>query len=123
LKQLGTGVQRGHFVDGPSARALLSSAREALSRGQTTTASHLLERAEELHPHRADRAEAGTLRAEIALLEHKPTQAVDHYLSVATRYADLTAGENALFAAAQLASRNGRDGQAREFARHRPHAL
>jgi ferric-dicitrate binding protein FerR (iron transport regulator) len=88
-----------------TARAFLARAREALARGDTRGAREAIERAEDRDPTRADRAEASTLRAEAALLDHKPREAVKLYQSVAKRFPDLAAGENAAFAAAQLAAR------------------
>lgn len=89
----------------PSAHALLARAREALSRNNTRGARELVERAERSDPRRSDLAEASTLRAEVALLERDMQGALRSYLLVASRYADLAAGENAAFAAAQLAAR------------------
>lgn len=86
-------------------RVLLSRARDALSRGDTQAARELVAKAEDAEPSRLERAEATTLRAECALLERNPKAAVQHYLSVAERFSDLTAGENAAFAAAQIARR------------------
>jgi hypothetical protein len=83
----------------------LARAREALAHGDTRSARDAIARAEERDPTRADRAEASTLRAEAALLDRKPLEAVRLYESVAKRFPDLTAGENAAFAAAQLAAR------------------
>jgi hypothetical protein len=87
------------------ARAWLKRAREALAHGDTRAAREAIERAEDHDPSRADRAEASTLRAEAALLDHEPREAVRLYESVAKRFPDLAAGENAAFAAAQLAAR------------------
>jgi hypothetical protein len=93
-------------ADAPlSAHRWLARAREALAHGKTTSARMSIARAEASDPSRADRAEASTLRAEAALLDRKPQEAVDLYQSVARRFPDLTAGENAAFAAAQLSAR------------------
>jgi hypothetical protein len=55
---------------------------------------------------RSDRAEAATLRAELALLEGDGAGALRTYRRIAAQYGELTAGENAAFAAAQLAARS-----------------
>ena len=89
-----------------SAATWLARARDALSHGDTRSARNYIERAEREHPRRVDRAEAGTLRAESALLDHDARGAEQQYLSVARSFANLPAGENAAFAAAQLATRS-----------------
>jgi hypothetical protein len=88
-----------------TARAWLARARAALSEGDTKTAREQVAHAEQSQPTRADQAEAGTLRAEAALHDRDVKGALRLYESVATRYAQLTAGEDAAFAAAQLAGR------------------
>ena len=45
------------------------------------------------------------MRAEIALLERNPAGALKRYEELSKRFRDLPAGENAAFAAAQLAPR------------------
>jgi ferric-dicitrate binding protein FerR (iron transport regulator) len=87
------------------AKVWLSRAREALTQNQTQRARELVARAEESTPQRSERAEAFTLRAEAALLDRDPKAALGFYLSVFERFADLRAGENAAFAAAQLSAR------------------
>jgi len=84
----------------------LSRAREALSQGDPRAARAFILRAEESEPVRHDRAEAGTLRAECALIDRDIDAAVRFYTSVADRYGDLSAGENAAFAAAQISARS-----------------
>ncbi len=88
------------------ASAWLARAREALSQGDPAAARTFILRAEESEPQRHDRAEAGTLRAECALIGHDVDAAIRFYTSVADRYGDLSAGENAAFAAAQIATRS-----------------
>jgi hypothetical protein len=88
-----------------SAASWLARARDALSKGDTKSARSYIERAEREGPRRTDRAEAGTLRAEAALLDRDARAAQELYLSVAKSFRDLRAGENAAFAAAQLAAR------------------
>jgi hypothetical protein len=90
-------------VSAANAKALLAEARSALYRYDAPAARSLVQQAEHAHPGRGDRAEAGTLRAEILLLERDHVAAVRAYREVATQYAELPAGENAAFAAAQLA--------------------
>jgi hypothetical protein len=88
-----------------SASALLTEARAALSRDDKAGARALIKQAEVAHPSRAERAELGTLRAELSLLEQNSAEALRAYRDVATKYAELPAGENAAFAAAQLATK------------------
>lgn len=88
-----------------SASTLLAEARMALARGDSARARELVSEAERAHPVRTERAEAGTLRAESALLEQKSTLALRAYREVAERFPDLSAGDNAAFAAAQLATK------------------
>jgi TolA-binding protein len=90
---------------------LIRQARAALGRGDVGTARTLVGRAGRAARVVSDRAEVATLDAECELLARRPTQAVAAYLRVADRYAGLRAGENALFAAAQLSLRE-RDGEA-----------
>jgi hypothetical protein len=93
----------GPKLPAKSAKQLLAEARGALYRSDAAGARALVGEAEKARPARADRAEAGTLRAEILMLERDHTAAVQAYRDVATHYAELAAGENASFAAAQLA--------------------
>jgi hypothetical protein len=81
---------------------LLAQARAALARDALDETKRLLASAESSARSGDDRAEAGTLRAELALRERNQAGAVRAYLAVATRYPELASGENALFAAAQL---------------------
>jgi hypothetical protein len=90
---------------GPSAAVLLERAQQAVARGAAAEAKRALARAEHAGLHGAARAEAGTLRAEVALLERDPAAALRAYEQVARQFAKLPAGENAAFAAAQLARR------------------
>lgn len=97
----------------PASR-LLARARAALARRDVAGARALVGRAEAARPRRADRAEAGTLRAECALVERDLAAALAAYLAVSDAYGDLPAGENALFAALKLAERAG-DARANEL--------
>jgi hypothetical protein len=85
---------------------LLEQARAELSRGQVAEARGLLQRAERVAVKRRDHAEAATLGAECAVVAREPARAIAAYLDVARRYGELSAGENALFAAAQLSLRS-----------------
>lgn len=88
-----------------SAALWLREAREALGRGDTQGARTLVSSAEASAPTRGERAEGNTVRAEAALLERDPAAALSLYRDIGQRYADLAAGDNAAFAAAQLAAR------------------
>lgn len=89
-----------------SASAWLGEARAALGRGDAKSTRDLVGEAEKsASPTRAERAEAKTLRAEAALLERDQVGALRLYREVAQQYAELSAGDNAGFAAAQLAKR------------------
>jgi FecR protein len=88
--------------------SLLRLARAALGRDDLPETQRLLREARQTARTRSDRAETGTLFAELALREHDSAAAVGAYLDVATRYPELRSGENALFAAAQLALRADR---------------
>ncbi|MFT3927644.1 MAG: FecR domain-containing protein [Myxococcales bacterium] len=88
-----------------NARQILTQTRKALTKGQTVAATKLLDSLARTKLERPEQAEAATLRAEIALLEQDLPSALKQYESLAKRYRDLSAGENAAFAAAQLAPR------------------
>jgi TolA-binding protein len=64
---------------------------------------------------RIERAEALTLRAECALAQGRVEEALAGYREVAERYLRLPAGDNALFAAAGLALRQGNAVEARRL--------
>lgn len=97
----------------PDVQALLSGARKALGQGDVKTARELASRAERGGPARKQRAELDTLRAECFLLERDRGAAIEQYLKVAERYAELSAGDNALYAAVQLSERAGDGTRAR----------
>jgi ferric-dicitrate binding protein FerR (iron transport regulator) len=88
----------------PDPRDVLAQARSALARDALDETRRLLASAESSARTAHDHAEAGTLRAELALRERDQAAAVRAYLAVATRYPELASGENALFAAAQLST-------------------
>jgi hypothetical protein len=87
--------------------SLLSQARSALVRGDVRAARAYVSRAAAGSPSRAEKAEARTLEAECALLEHDRAGAIAIYLEVAKDFAELPAAENAAFAAAQLTLKAG----------------
>jgi ferric-dicitrate binding protein FerR (iron transport regulator) len=89
-----------------SAAELLRQARDALAQADVPAARSLIQRVERSNPARQALAEAGTLRAECALLDGSADGAVALYRQVAARFAELPAGENAAFAAAQVAVRS-----------------
>lgn len=95
----------------------LTAARRALAAGQVTEARALITRVVAATKSRADRAEAETLRADCALVEGDAELAGRLYLSVADRFRDLPAGENAFFAAATVARKAGQDARATELLR------
>ncbi|MDB4973648.1 MAG: FecR protein [Myxococcaceae bacterium] len=105
-----------HAAGDAAARAsvaqLLVQAREALGASSVERARALLQQVDRRAASRTERAEAATLVAECALVEHDAPAAIRTYLQVAERYRGLRAGENALFAAAQLSTREPREEQA-----------
>jgi len=91
----------------PNVESLLTGARKALAAGDVDTARDLTTRVERAGPQRRQRAELDTLRAECFLLERNRGAAIEQYLHVAERYGELSAGDNALYAATQLVERAG----------------
>ncbi len=85
---------------------MLSRVRKTMAQGQIEDARALLGSLNEGELSRAQRAESATLRAELSLLEQKPGRALEQYEELGRRFRDLPAGENAAFAAAQLAARH-----------------
>ncbi len=83
----------------------IAKAQSALAQGATSEARSILSRIHQKTLARPQRAEIATLLAEASLLEREPESAMAAYQAIATRYSDLKAGENAAFAAAQLAGR------------------
>lgn len=92
--------------------ALLAQARSQLARHQIAQARKSLDAALAVTRDPQQRAEAMSLRAECALVGGDLTAAVEAYLRVARAYANLPAGQNALFAAARLESERGRSAAA-----------
>jgi ferric-dicitrate binding protein FerR (iron transport regulator) len=91
-----------------SAAASLASARAHLANGALASAEHDIAAALAAQPTRSQAAEAWTLRAECALVSGEPARAARLYVDVSGRYADLPAGETALFAAARIQVNAGR---------------
>ncbi len=97
---------KSHASDKPEdAQLSIEKAQKALARGAAAEARSILSRIRQKDLERPLRAEVATLLAEASLLEHEPKAAMSAYETIAKRYADLKAGENAAFAAAQLAGR------------------
>jgi hypothetical protein len=82
--------------------ALLGEARAQLAAKQVGRARRALDAAFAQGLTRNERAEAMSLRAECAVVEGNKQAAVSAYLQVAHDFAQLPAGETALFAAARL---------------------
>jgi TolA-binding protein len=90
----------------PAAR-LLDRARTELAAQKVAAARALLDTLLQARPVPAERAEALSLRADCFLVEHDPGAAAQAYRQVAEEFAQLPAGENALFAAARLEAEHG----------------
>lgn len=95
-----------------SADEWLASARAHLAGRRLSKARQAVAAALDTRPARRDEAEARTLLAECAQAEGDHAEAARLYRMVAERYADLPAGENALFAAARAEARAGRAAEA-----------
>jgi hypothetical protein len=93
-----------------NAAALLEQARGAFNARDYATAERHADAALDASPTRPQTAEARTLLAECAQATGKLDVALTRYEAIASRFADLPAGETALFAAARLQS--GRDAAA-----------
>jgi hypothetical protein len=93
----------------------LARARSRLAQGNVPGARALIREALGANPSRVERAEAETLLAECALVSGDRARAAQRYLAVAESYARLSAGENALFAAARLERDLGRNARAAEL--------
>lgn len=84
----------------------LAQARQALARGDTTSARGLIEPL--LRAPRRVAVEARSLEAESFLVEGRYDVAIERYLAVAGTFAGTPQAESALYAAAQLAGEAGR---------------
>jgi hypothetical protein len=114
-RQLGETSRAAEAASMADARQLLERARTALAEKHVAQARELIASALRLDPAEAERAEALSLRAEGALVEGRLDAAISGYLQVADAYAQLGAGENALFAAARLEKNRGRGGDAAQL--------
>jgi hypothetical protein len=104
--------------DQPNARrdtagSHLATARRHLAKREVAAARRELSAALALRASRPEQAEAATMLAECAFVDGDGDEAVRLYLAVADHFADLPAGESALFAAARLSDRAGRREPAR----------
>ena len=102
-------------VERLDARALLSEARAALAKRQLASARKSIRTALAQRLSAGQRAEAGTLLAEAAFIEGRMAEATALYLRVSERYRGLSAGQNALYAAARLAAKRGNKAVARKL--------
>lgn len=84
--------------------ASLDEARDAVAAAEFDRARTAIDRVLDAKPGVTARAEALTLRADLLAAQGQRLAARKAYLAVAKRFADLPAGENALFAAARMAS-------------------
>ena len=82
--------------------ALLTQARDALAAGELDRSRRAIDSVLAAKPRQTARAEALTLRAELFEVQGDRGSAIAAYLEVASRFRNLAAGENALFAAARL---------------------
>jgi TolA-binding protein len=97
----------------PSAAALLAQAREAFTARDYRRAERLADAALDASPRRAQAAEARTITAESAHAQGRLNDALGRYEAIASRFADLPAGETALFSAARLEANRGHGDAAR----------
>jgi ferric-dicitrate binding protein FerR (iron transport regulator) len=104
---------RAGVAGADDAGELIRKTRAALAAGDVTTARKLVERAGRAAQRVTEQAEVATLLAECELLARRPEAAIRAYLGVAERFSGLHAGENALFAAAQLSLRQRDESAAR----------
>jgi TolA-binding protein len=88
-----------------------------LAKGAIASAERDVAAALASQPTRSQAAEAWTLRAECALVSGDPEGAAKLYRDVSGRYADLPAGETALFAAARIQANAGRPATAEALLR------
>jgi TolA-binding protein len=95
----------------------LAAARAALSSGDLASARRAAAAVLAGRPSREQAAEARTVLAEHAQATGDPPRAIRLYHEVARRYADLRAGETALFAAARLEANSDRPAAARDTLR------
>lgn len=101
------------LTDLEPASTLLERASRQMRSQEFARAQKTIRQALRSGPSRRERAEAETLRAEIALANGDLATAVDRYRSIARRFGAYPQGESALFAAARLESKRGRTAAAR----------
>ena len=92
-----------------SARELVTRARAHLAAGEHVDAERVAQTALSRSPSRVDEAEARMFLAELAQASGNLALATTRYEAVAAKFADLPSGESALYAAARLEARRGRD--------------
>jgi hypothetical protein len=104
--------RQGHAAPPADVAERLARARRDLANGQVTRAEKEASSILAGAPNRRQEAEARTLLAECAKSQGKIDRAVDAYTAVAERFADLPAGETALFSAGRALADAGRRGAA-----------
>lgn len=102
-----------HPVADRSASVLIDRARTAFAASDCPRAKGDADAALHADPSRTQAAEARTILAECAQATGALDDAVVRYEAIASRFADLPAGETALFAAARLEASRGRADAAR----------
>ena len=100
---------------GVSVDALLAQARKQIVARDVTQARHTLDQLDRRPIAGPQRAEALSLRAECALVSGEFRAARVAYLKVSNEFANATAGETALFAAARIAAEHDSPSEAREL--------
>jgi hypothetical protein len=100
-------------VDDVTAAAWLVRARRQFAARDYRKAERSAAAALDAGPDRAETAEALMIAADCAQARGTLDDAAERYAAIAIRYADLDAGETALFAAARLETRRGRPAAAR----------
>jgi hypothetical protein len=119
-----------HQLEAPS--RIVSTAAPHLARARTHLASKDIEAARrelalalDANPTRTQRATAAVLAADASFVEGDTKHAIALYREAHAEYADLLAGQNALFAAARLQMKIGPAAEARElleqYLEHYPH--
>jgi TolA-binding protein len=98
---------------GSGASSWLAQARARFGARDYAAAGRSIEAALAAAPSRAEAAEARTLLADVALASGDLPRALERYLAVAARFAELPAAESALYAAARIELRRARPAEAR----------
>jgi hypothetical protein len=97
----------------PSAVTLLAQAHDAFTARDYARAEKLADAALDASPTHAQTAEARTIAAECSHARGALDEALARYQTIASHFADLPAGETALFSAARLEASRGRTDSAR----------